>query len=398
MSIQGKEKKISVIGAGYVGASIASVLSKNLQVSVCDIDKDKVDLINQNKSPIDGEGLAEFMNENKLKLSATTSLYDSVKDSDIAILALPTNFNDITNSFNTDILEKTINEILLINKRILIVIRSTVPIGFTQKQKLIYPESSIIFSPEFLREGSALEDSLAPSRIIIGGDCLVEECVDEFMHIIINASHKKEIEVFKMGSSEAEAVKLFSNSYLAMRVAFFNEVDSFSLSKNLDSSKIIKGISHDNRIGNFYNNPSFGYGGYCLPKDTKQLLSDFNDIPQSLISSIVESNEIRKKYIADFISMKTPKIVGVYRLQMKAGSSNFRNAAILEIIEALKEIKVNVIIYEPLINDEYFNKCKIETKIDKFKKESDLIIANRIDGVIEDVKEKVFSRDIFNKD
>ena len=314
-------------------------------------------------------------------------------NSHTVILALPTNFCDKSNSFDTSIIEKLIPSILKINNDILIVIKSTVPIGFTTKMVKKYSSKKIIFSPEFLREGSALYDNLYPSRIIIGGDSKLS---DFFLNIMKSSAAKKEVDTLLMSSDEAEAVKLFSNTYLAMRVAYFNELDNFALNKNLNTKNIIDGMSKDPRIGNFYNNPSFGYGGYCLPKDTKQLLSNFDNVGQSLIESIIESNQIRKEVLIQDIIKKSPKVVGIYRLQMKSGSDNFRFSSIHDIMKGISEANIDIVVFEPTIEDDSFLNYKIENRLEVFKDISSLIVANRNNNNdLNDVKSKLYTRDVY---
>jgi UDPglucose 6-dehydrogenase len=386
-------KNIGVIGLGYVGASLAVLLSKKNKVIAHDIDSTKVNLLKNKLSPVKDDEITNFLTEESLDLVATLSLEDAVVNSHTVILALPTNFCDKSNSFDTSIIEELIPSILKINNNILIVIKSTVPIGFTSKMVKKYFSKRIIFSPEFLREGSALYDNLYPSRIIIGGDSKLSEF---FLNILKSSAAKQEVDSLLMSSNEAEAVKLFSNTYLAMRVAYFNELDNFALSKDLDTKNIIDGVSKDPRIGNFYNNPSFGYGGYCLPKDTRQLLSNFDNVGQSLIESIVESNQIRKEVLIHDIIKKSPKIVGIYRLQMKSGSDNFRFSSIHDIIKGISEANIDIVIFEPTIENDTFLNYKIENRLDVFKGMSSLIVANRNDSNdLNDVMSKIYTRDVY---
>jgi UDPglucose 6-dehydrogenase len=386
-------KNIGVIGLGYVGASLAVLLSKKNKVIAHDIDSTKVNLLKNKLSPVKDDEITNFLTEESLDLVATLSLEDAVVNSHTVILALPTNFCDKSNSFDTSIIEELIPSILKINNNILIVIKSTVPIGFTSKMVKKYFSKRIIFSPEFLREGSALYDNLYPSRIIIGGDSKLSEF---FLNILKSSAAKQEVDSLLMSSNEAEAVKLFSNTYLAMRVAYFNELDNFALSKDLDTKNIIDGVSKDPRIGNFYNNPSFGYGGYCLPKDTRQLLSNFDNVGQSLIESIVESNQIRKEVLIHDIIKKSPKIVGIYRLQMKSGSDNFRFSSIHDIMKGISEANIDIVIFEPTIENDTFLNYKIENRLDVFKGMSSLIVANRNDSNdLNDVMSKIYTRDVY---
>jgi UDPglucose 6-dehydrogenase len=384
---------IGVIGLGYVGASLAVLLSKKNKVIAHDIDKTKVELLRDKFSPIKDDVITNFLTEESLDLVATLSLEDTVVNSHTVILALPTNFCDKSNSFDTSIIEELIPRILKINNDVLIVIKSTVPIGFTSKMVKKYSSKRIIFSPEFLREGSALYDNLYPSRIIVGGNRKLSQF---FLNIMKSSAEKKEVDTLLMSSDEAEAVKLFSNTYLAMRVAYFNELDNFALSKNLDTKNIIDGVSKDPRIGNFYNNPSFGYGGYCLPKDTRQLLSNFDNVDQSLIEAIIESNQIRKEVLIQDIIKKSPKIVGIYRLQMKSGSDNFRFSSIHDIMKGISKANIDIVIFEPTIKDNLFFNYKIENRLEVFKELSSLIVANRNDSNdLNDVLSKLYTRDVY---
>ncbi|MDC1191118.1 nucleotide sugar dehydrogenase [Gammaproteobacteria bacterium] len=393
-----ENSKFTIIGAGFVGMSMAAILAKYHQVNILDNDKIKVDLINASKSPLSEPLMEKQIVDYNQNIFATTNFEEAISDANFIIISLPTNFNEVTNSFDTNIIESMVEEIVSGKTSPSVIIKSTIPIGFTERLNKQYKNSSIFFSPEFLREGSAIEDNLYPSRIIVGGKTEFKDEMANFAECLKSCSLNDDTPVHIMSSQEAEAVKLFSNTYLAMRVAFFNELDSFSVSKNLDTLNIIRGISDDKRIGGHYNNPSFGYGGYCLPKDTKQLLSNFENIPQKLISSIVKSNETRKEYLANEIINKDPKIIGIYRLIMKDNSENFRNSAILDILKILKDHKKEIIIYEPLINEYEFHGCKIENNLSSFKEMSSIILANRLEENIEDVNSKVFTRDLFNKD
>tara|TARA_B100001093_G_scaffold520214_1_gene613681 strand:+ start:1112 stop:2317 length:1206 start_codon:yes stop_codon:yes gene_type:complete len=397
---------ITVVGMGYVGLSIAMLLSKNNNVVGLDIDSKKIKMINNGMSPIHDKDIQEHLSikskahqvtkSTNNSFTATNNKEFAYKISDYIVIATPTDYDDSKDSFNTDSLEKVIEDVLVYSKDSTIIIKSTVPIGFTERIKKKLKTNNLIFSPEFLREGSALHDNLYPSRIIIGEK---SEKAQKFYELLLEGAIKKDIEVLFTNSSEAESIKLFSNSYLAMRVSFFNELDSFAEHNNLDTEKIIKGLSLDSRIGSHYNNPSFGYGGYCLPKDTKQLKSNFNDIPNSIIDAIVDSNLTRQDFIVNSIINKNPSVVGIYRLIMKSGSDNFRDSAVLQIINRLRDSNIIVIIYEPALDDyehDNFLGSKVVKNLEEFKKSADLIIANRLSSEITDVKEKIYSRDIFN--
>ena len=389
--------KITIIGAGYVGMSLAVLLSKKNEVKLLDIDEEKVSSINANQSPIFEADIIEALKTKDLNLSAFTDPEEAIRNSDFIFIATPTNFNESNNSFDTSIVEISIKNALKFSKpKSLIIIKSTVPIGFTETQSFNFKSDRIVFSPEFLREGKALIDNLYPSRFIIGGP--ENELTKSIAKIILDAVEDKDINCLYMSSKEAEAVKLFSNAFLAMRVAFFNELDTFAMEKNLSSLKIINGVSLDSRIGDFYNNPSFGYGGYCLPKDSKQLLTHYDGMSQSLIKSIIESNSLRKDYITNKIKAINPKKIGIYRLIMKDGSENFRESAVLTLIERLHSGNSNMIIYEPKIADKFFMKIPIENDLNKFIQNTDLIIANRLNNDLKGCADKVFSRDLFQKD
>ncbi len=385
--------KIAVAGTGYVGLSLATLLSTKNEVLAYDILEDKVNKINKRISPIKDEVIEDYFKNKKLNLKATTNYKEAFKETEFIIISTPTNYDEKTNYFDTTSVEDIIKKVISINKDATIVIKSTIPVGFTDKVKEKYKIENIFFSPEFLREGHALYDNLYPSRIIVGSDT---DKGKKFALLLKECSLKKDIPIKYMSSTEAEAVKLFANTYLAIRVAFFNEVDTYAEIKNLDTKNIIEGICLDPRIGANYNNPSFGYGGYCLPKDTKQLLANYKDVPQNIIEAVVKSNETRKEHIVNMILAKNPKIVGIYRLTMKSNSDNFRASAILDIITKLKEKNINIIIYEPTIKDYY--DIRVENDIEKFKKISDIIVANRYSSVLDDIKEKVYTRDLFERD
>lgn len=387
-----KKNSISIIGAGYVGYSLGILLAKKNKVKILDIDKSKVELINNNKSPIEDNYIDEFIKKNELDLCATQDKEDALSNSEYIIIATPTNYDESLDYFDTTSVEEAISQSIEYNKKALIIIKSTIPIGFTDKiiQKFKYED--IVFSPEFLREGRALEDNLYPSRIIVSNNSNKSQ---KFANLLKENALRKDIECFFPSIKESECIKLFSNTFLAMRVGFFNELDSFALVNDLNSKHIIDGVCSDDRIGNYYNNPSFGYGGYCLPKDTKQLLSNFSDIPQNLLKAIVDTNETRKEFLINHIKSLNVRSVGIYRLQMKKDSDNFRESSIYDILDGLSMNKINTFIYEPIIETESYQGYKVEKDINKFKKDSDLIIANRIDKELLDVKDKLFSRDIF---
>ena len=390
-----KLAKIAVIGAGYVGMSLAVLLAKSGHcISIIDIDPIKIKKINEGKSSIDEKEVNNILQNPDLDLSITASQpsSDVFKNKDFFIVATPTDFNEASNHFDTSSVENVIHDILKNSDRGLIVIKSTVPVGFTEDLNKRLNTNRMIFSPEFLREGSAIFDNIHPSRIIIGGNCA--DAI-KFSKILIGISDADSAKILFTTSTEAEAIKLFSNTFLAMRIAFFNELDSFALAKNLDSKKVIKGISLDSRIGMHYNNPSFGYGGYCLPKDTKQLLSSYSDTPQELISAIVSANETRKNFLVNHIKSKNKNIVGVYRLIMKEGSTNFRESAILDLIKKLLNQDISIIIFEPLLDESDYLGCEVCNNLGDFKSRSKIIIANRNSSELEDVNEKIFTRDIF---
>lgn len=384
--------KIAVAGTGYVGLSIATLLSQKNEVVALDILKEKVDLINKRISPINDKEIEEFFKNRKLNLRATLDYKDAFKDANYIIISTPTNYDDVENYFDTSSVEDIIKKVISMNIDTTIIVKSTVPVGFINSMKEKYRIDNILFSPEFLREGRALYDNLYPSRIIVGEK---SERAKRFAHLLEDAALKDKINVLFMNSTEAEAVKLFANTYLALRVAYFNELDTYSEIKGLNTKDIIEGVGLDPRIGNHYNNPSFGYGGYCLPKDTKQLLANYNNIPENLIEAIVKSNDTRKKHIVDMVMKKNPKIIGVYRLTMKTNSDNFRESAIQGIIEKLKKRDVKVIIYEPMLKDTIFNECEVIDDFKNFKELSDVILANRIDEKVKDLKDKLYTRDLF---
>ena len=385
---------ITILGAGYVGLSNAILLAKNNQVTLVDIDKEKISLLKKKKSPIRDSLIQRYLSKKNLSLTFDTQISNNLSKSKAVLIATPTNFDPKTKSFDTVSIEDILKKLKRNKFSKLVVIRSTVPVGFTEKMQKKYPNIDIAFFPEFLREGDALRDSLYPSRIICGSKTNKARF---FLNLLKESAIKKNIQTQITSSSEAEAIKLFSNMYLAMRIAFFNELDSFSLSKNLHSKEIIDGLSSDPRIGNYYNNPSFGYGGYCLPKDTQQLRQNFKDIPQKLIQATIQSNHLRKKFIVNEILKRKAKIIGIYRLSMKTGSDNWRESAIIDVIKSLKREQNQLIIYEPLLSKKTFMGISIENDLEKFKNKSKLIVANRFDGALGDNDEILFTRDIFNE-
>lgn len=386
---------ITVVGTGYVGLANAILLSQNNKVIALDVNKEKVEKINNKQSPIADKEIEDFLLNKKLNLIATTDKKVAYKNPDYTIIATPTDYDTEKNFFNTSTVESVIKELNSECPQTNIIIKSTIPVGFTKRMKKEYPNLNIIFSPEFLREGKALYDNLYPSRIIVGD---TTEFAKTFANLLKESAYKKDIPTLFMKPTEAEAVKLFANTYLALRVAYFNELDTYAEMRNLDTKSIIEGVCLDPRIGNHYNNPSFGYGGYCLPKDTKQLKANFKDVPENLISAIVESNDTRKSHIANSIMEKNPNTVGIYRLTMKAGSDNFRASAIQDIVQKLIKNNINVIIYEPTLNENNYNGIKIENNLATFKNDSDVIIANRLEEALNDVTEKVYTRDIYSRD
>lgn len=387
--------KITIIGAGYVGLSLAILLSQKNDVILLDINKNKINQINNKISPIKDKEIENYLKNKTLKLKATLNQEKALKDADFIVISTPTNYDDKKHFFDTSSVEEIIKCGVSINKNAPIIIKSTVPVGFTEKMKRKYDAPNIMFSPEFLREGKALYDNLYPSRIIVGGKGSEAK---KFANLLKEGAIKKDVFVKFMNSTEAEAVKLFSNTYLALRIAFFNELDTFSEINKIDAKDIIDGVCLDTRIGNFYNNPSFGYGGYCLPKDTKQLLANFENVPQNLIEAIIKSNHTRKEHIAKMIMNKNANTVGIYKLTMKKDSDNFRTSAVCDIIDILKKQKINLLIYEPMLKDKEFGGIRVENNFDKFAEGSDVILANRLDEQILRFKEKVYSRDLYERD
>lgn len=391
---------VTVIGMGYVGLANAVLLARKNHVTALDRLPEKIEMIRGGISPVADEYIERYLAKKRLDLNAVTDPETAYKDAELIIIAVPTDYDDKTNSFDTSVVDSVIKEILGVNDSAVIVIKSTVPVGYTMSARRRFGCDRIIFSPEFLREGKALYDNLYPSRIIVGApdDAFSHKAAEQFADLLSDCAEKKDVPVLITSPDEAEAVKLFSNTYLAMRVAFFNELDAYAELKGLNSAALIRGVCLDPRIGEHYNNPSFGYGGYCLPKDSRQLLANFADVPNDIISAVVSANNTRKRYIAERIAALKPNTVGVYRLAMKSGSDNFRQSSVLGIIGQLKERGIEVRIFEPTLTDNEFRGCKVMNDLAEFKAQCNIILANRMSADLSDVKKKVYTRDIFYRD
>ena len=388
--------KIAIAGTGYVGLSLATLLSKDNEVVALDIIPEKVEMINNRKSPIRDEYIEKFLKDYDLNLRATLDYKDAFSNAKYVVISTPTNYDVDKDYFDTSSVEDIIQKVISMNdENITMVVKSTIPVGFIEYARKKYNTNKLFFSPEFLREGQALYDNLYPSRIIVGSKSKEGK---EFADLLVNAAEKEDVHVLYMESTEAEAVKLFANTYLAMRVAFFNELDTYAVIKGLNTKDIVDGISLDPRIGNYYNNPSFGYGGYCFPKDTKQLLANYKDVPQNLIEAVVNANKTRKEFIANEIIKSNPDVVGIYRLTMKANSDNFRFSAIQDIIRIISNNNIKIVIYEPTLKDMDFNGIEVIKDLKKFKQISSLILANRMEEEIKDIEDKVYTRDLFSRD